>query len=339
MIGIRADANDRIAMGHLMRCMSIAKQLKNRNKDVIFLISEDYAGGFISENEFDYICLHNQYNQKAEELEYLIKIIKQKGIDRLILDSYEVTYEYMSKLRQVTKLIYIDDLDQFRYPADIIINYIYGLGMSSYSKRGYTNEQFLIGSRYVPLRLEFSQKRIDIKEDVSAIFITTGGTDEFDIITGILGKLQSSQLKDSVKYVVTGKFYKNIEKLRNICLQDNTIKNYHDVSDICSIMHKCDLAISAGGTTVAELCACGIPTVCFSMADNQLAGTKAYSQAGLVLYAGDVRSGREDVLRTIVQKAELLKQDYSLRECIGRNAKKAIDGKGAFRIADAVCAI
>ena len=40
MIAIRTDANEKIAMGHLMRCLSIAKQLKEKGQEVIFFISE-----------------------------------------------------------------------------------------------------------------------------------------------------------------------------------------------------------------------------------------------------------------------------------------------------------
>ena len=39
MIAIRTDANEKIAMGHLMRCLSIAKQLKEKGQEVIFFSS------------------------------------------------------------------------------------------------------------------------------------------------------------------------------------------------------------------------------------------------------------------------------------------------------------
>ena len=56
MIGIRTDANDKIAMGHLVRCMSIARQLRKKHLEVVFILSENDAEEFIIENGFRLIC-------------------------------------------------------------------------------------------------------------------------------------------------------------------------------------------------------------------------------------------------------------------------------------------
>jgi len=339
MIGIRTDANDKIAMGHLMRCLSIAKQLKRNNLDVLFILSEDYAAGLILENGFRFICLHNRYDQKQQETKRLRELILMNNIDKLLIDSYEVTLEYMRSLREVCRIIYIDDLNKFRYPADLIINYTYGTDSALYSSRGYQDEHFLLGSNFVPLRPEFSQERVKIRKDIAEVFLSTGGTDEFNMVIQILKRLQKGLFKYAKKNVITGKFYKNIEELESMCRQDHTICNYHDIQDICSVMRKSDLAISAGGTTVSELCACGIPIICFSIADNQHAGIKAYADAGMLLYAGDVRDCQEEVLDKIINMAEVIEGDASLRNCMGAKAKKIIDGKGAYRIADAIKSI
>lgn len=39
------------------------------------------------------------------------------------------------------------------------------------------------------------------------------------------------------------------------------------------LMQKADIAISAGGFTLYELCACGTPTITYCMADNQMRKT------------------------------------------------------------------
>lgn len=339
MIGIRTDANDKIAMGHLMRCMSIARQLKNKNMDVVFILSEDYASSLIRKNGFRFICFKNQYDEKEQETERLIELISREKIDRLLIDSYEVTYAYMETLRKVCKIIYIDDLNRFRYPADMIINYTYGVDVTFYSSKGYQDEKFLLGSNYVPLRPEFAKSRIKIQKDIFAVFLSTGGTDEFNVIIHMLKRLQQSKFKNVTKNVITGKFYKYTEELESMCQQDHTICKYHDIQDICTVMRKSDLAISAGGTTVSELCACGVPIICLSIADNQYAGIKAYADAGILFYAGDIRNNQKSVLDYIMRTAEILKDDYALRESMAVRAKKVIDGKGASRIADAVASL
>ncbi|MCR5796546.1 MAG: hypothetical protein K6G63_01315 [Eubacterium sp.] len=39
-------------------------------------------------------------------------------------------------------------------------------------------------------------------------------------------------------------------------------------------MQKCDIAISAAGSTLYELCACGVPTITYTTADNQIKAEK-----------------------------------------------------------------
>ena len=71
--------------------------------------------------------------------------------------------------------------------------------------------------------------------------------------------------------------------------KDSRIVLHEQVSDMAALMSTCDLAFSAGGTTLYELCAVGVPSVSFSMADNQLPGVKAFDDANLIPWAGDIR--------------------------------------------------
>ncbi|NLV76359.1 MAG: UDP-2,4-diacetamido-2,4,6-trideoxy-beta-L-altropyranose hydrolase, partial [Tissierellia bacterium] len=50
----------------------------------------------------------------------------------------------------------------------------------------------------------------------------------------------------------------------------NNVKFYMNVKNMKNLMINNDLAISAGGNTLYELCACGIPTIAIIIADNQL---------------------------------------------------------------------
>lgn len=336
MIGIRVDANDTIAMGHLMRCMSIARQLNK--KHVIFIVSDECAKDVLDINEFSCICMNNDYAKKENELDELIDIIKENNIDRLVIDSYEISLRYFEEIKKYTKIIYIDDINKFKYPVDVIINYTYNVDMKLYNEWDYSNDsvKFYLGSEYVPLRIEFAENRINIKENVGSIFITTGGTDSYGMIIKLLKKMKSGKFDFIKKNIVVGKFYNDSEELDKMAKVDNTISVYQNIPNICDIMKKSDIAISAGGTTLAELCACGLPTICFAMADNQLAGITAYSSDAVMVYAGDVRENIDAVVDNIIGYIEFLCNNYNIRNKMGSNAKKIIDGKGAKRIAEII---
>lgn len=335
-IGIRTDANNVIAMGHLVRCMSIAKQLKNMGQNVKFIISERFSEKYIEENGFESICLNNKYDDKDSEIEELVRILKEENISKLLIDSYEVTMFYMEELKKNTKIIYIDDINSFKYPADIIINYADSASMSRYEGRGYKDEKFLFGSRYIPLRPEFGGESIVINGNINSVFITTGGTDSYNMIIDIIKRMQECGYLDIDVHVVVGKFYEKLDELKNLSKENNHIIIYYNISDICSVMKKCDIAISAGGTTMLELCACGIPTICFTIADNQLPATNAFADKEIIRYVGDIRVNKDEVLDKIIKDMLMMKNNYNIRKDLSDKAKSVIDGHGAQRIAKCI---
>lgn len=107
---------------------------------------------------------------------------------------------------------------------------------------------------------------------------------------------------------------------------------------MASLMQTCDLAVSAAGTTLYELCALGIPSVSFALADNQLAAAKAFDEAGAIPWAGDIRTAPEkvmDAIRSFVTSMSLSKA-YPARLSAHKAMRGLVDGNGALRIAEAL---
>ena len=125
------------------------------------------------------------------------------------------------------------------------------------------------------------------------------------------------------------------EELRKMASENKAINLYESVSDMADIMKKADLAVSAGGTTLYELCAIGVPTVVFSMADNQMEFVKAFDKAGAVKYAGDVRTDKR-LVEKIVTWGTAVVENKGFRKRMSDKAKGIIDGNGAKRIAQGV---
>lgn len=334
MIGIRVDANNEIAMGHLMRCMSIATCLKESGQTFVFIMSQPYGIDFLDDKGFSYIILDNQYDDKISETDNLIQILQEQHIDKLLVDSYQVNFAYMDKLKDVVKLIYIDDMISEYYPVERLFNYALGISSDVYYRLGYSEDQLFLGEQYTPLRKEFAGNPIAIKENVENIFISTGGTDSFHMVVALLELLSDIRYQNIKKTIVVGKFFEDDALVHSMMEQDDTIVFLKDVKEVASVMRQCDVAISAGGTTLAELAACGVPTVCFSIADNQLNGVNAYGEKGVLAYVGDVRNGKEQLLIAIKKHLDKLLDDKRLRIKYSENGKNTIDGRGAMRIAE-----
>ena len=65
---------------------------------------------------------------------------------------------------------------------------------------------------------------------------------------------------------------------------------HHNVQSMSALMRECDMTIAAAGSTLYELCACGVATVTCVLADNQIPGAQVFASRGLMLNAGDCRT-------------------------------------------------
>ena len=102
---------------------------------------------------------------------------------------------------------------------------------------------------------------------------------------------------------------------------------------MASVMCECDLAVSACGSTTYELCAVGLPFVCYALADNQLPLAAYIDVNGPAPYAGDFRKHRAYTLSRIAEQVKRLAGDHAARAAQSIAQRKLVDGKGAAHIA------
>lgn len=62
---------------------------------------------------------------------------------------------------------------------------------------------------------------------------------------------------------MVGRFNPNREKLEQYASEQNNVVLHCDVKDMAGLMTACQLAVTAGGTTIYELSVLGVPFVCF----------------------------------------------------------------------------
>ena len=97
------------------------------------------------------------------------------------------------------------------------------------------------------------------------------------------------------------------------------------------LMRMCDIAVSAVGSTLYELCACGIPTITYVVADNQIPGAEAFERMGMVVSLGDIR-GRENVECDVIRMVLDMARDLKKRQYMSRRMQDMVDGYGAKRL-------
>lgn len=370
LIYIRTDGNTKIASGHLVRCFSIALACQRLGMEVRFLVSDGESFGLLKEivgscTGFTLIQLKTSaFDQLDQELPEVLDLLSDhtptlsdspcssSSLDPrpvYLLDSYYVTGKYLSTLRPLAKTAYLDDLRLFDYPVDLLINYdvIPDDKMAFYQSAYQNAGQLLLGSSYTPLRNQFQDCPSSVRKKASHILITTGGSDPFHFCLSIIKSLTtSSMLTDFVKnsdlkfHIVVGRMNTDKEKLRKLAGEFSFLELHENVSDMASLMTQCDLAVSAAGTTLYELCALGIPTISFTMADNQTDSASAFDAAGAIPCAGDIRISADSVFRKVFQfiteNSGSSDDSYCKRKAAHDRMSSLVDGNGALRIAQAL---
>ena len=255
------------------------------------------------------------------------------------------------------KLVYIDDVNAFLYPVDILINYnVYGSTVDyekMYAGSDHYRESpvFILGSTYTPLRSMFRgvERKVQSRNVVNILF-STGGSDELHLTLSILNHLCASDVSNSsengrIYHFLLGAMNTDKSQIRRIAQDRDFIVLHENVTDMKSLITAMDICISAAGSTLYEVCACGVPLITYSLADNQVLGAEAFFSLGLAVNVGDLRnpdtidpssvmSGELDgsAVERILTAINNLSLDYRKRCETGERMQSLIDGCGADRM-------
>lgn len=347
MIYLRADGNAVTGAGHLMRCLTIAEELNRLPEtagNVVFMCADEASATLVRDNGFPVVILGTDYLQMDTELavleQYFIgQLPEENGCysgedkDRVFLvDSYHVTDRYLKGLAEYGTVFLLDDLGRECRPVDGVINYN-AFAQEGHYRRLYQKQpgtQLLIGSSYVPVRRQFLNVPYTVKEACEQLLITTGGGDS----ENIAGRILEAIYRPGIQYhVVVGRFSPHFAWWQQREKELSGLQLHYNVKDMAGLMGQCDLAVTAGGTTIYELAAIGVPFVCFSYAENQEALVRYVGEKQIAGYGGAYHLEREQTIQNIAELVRLAMADDDRRRSWNLAEKNMIDGRGARRIA------
>ena len=112
-VWIRADGNEHIGTGHVMRCLAIAEALEAAGVQVCFVMADDAAAKLVKSRGKKVRILHTRYDRMEEELPVLTAVVeelliiapKPAGFSRLFpadshrrgIDAISFFYEFCQK--------------------------------------------------------------------------------------------------------------------------------------------------------------------------------------------------------------------------------------------------
>ncbi|TSA36849.1 MAG: UDP-2,4-diacetamido-2,4,6-trideoxy-beta-L-altropyranose hydrolase [Verrucomicrobiaceae bacterium] len=352
-IVFRVDASEEIGTGHLMRCLTLAEELKRRGIRTRFVMRKlpDPARDILRAKGHENIVLNGKdsdsnsgdlahshwlgVTQEADANDTL-RALGKEDWDWLMVDHYALDARWESAVRpHVKKIMVIDDLADRIHDCDLLLDQNFFTDMSSrYTGKVSEQCQLLLGPRYAMLRKEFHDMRVKAKvreSPVKRILVFFGGVDSANY-TGLAVKTLSDQSQDGLQVdVVIGALHPYRKTIESECAAFGF--NCHIQTErIAELMAEADLSIGSGGSSVWERCCMGLPTFAICAAENQRKQLRDAGTEGFV-YTVEMEA---DLSAKIKRHLRTLLENPSLRYLISNNSLKAVDGRGVARVVRAL---
>ena len=351
---IRADASHEIGTGHVMRCLTLAKNLEQRQHEILF-ICKNHPGhlddliahyGFsqvsldiVPSNDLDRLqhahWVGGGQKQDAEGSAIAIQQHFATDPEWIIVDHYGLDSSWHKIVKQhfaKAKIMVIDDLGDRQHCCDLLLDQTYGRSEEAYTHLLPQETRKLLGSTFALLRDEFSvdsgkvlqHRKERIKAGLGRVLIMMGGTDHLNKSAIALNAVANISAIEKIT-VVLGPTAVHRDKIGRLCQDIDHASLIVGSDNISQLLMDHDFCIGAAGSSAWERCALGLPGLIMAFADNQkvIADNLAAAGACLHLQANFDADHLNLLLNDIFDPEKYL--------TMVQNSIKVCDGQGAGR--------
>ncbi|HIJ90250.1 MAG: UDP-2,4-diacetamido-2,4,6-trideoxy-beta-L-altropyranose hydrolase [Desulfobulbaceae bacterium] len=347
MIGrlvIRADADGAMGTGHVMRCLALAEEWRDRGGEVLFAgrIEPEPLRRRIESEGAVLLDLAGGYPDPAD-LAAMRRLAGEQlsphvSSGWMVLDGYHFDGVYQQGLREAGwQLLVIDDLGQLAdYHCDALLNQnLYAPNIPYNCPPEATR---LLGPRYALLRREFRRSGEERLFPVVAkrVLVTMGGADQHNVSARVLSALATSDIDGLEVKVVVGAANPHAGILAGLTASlPFRCELARDVIDMAALMRWADVVVTAAGTTTYELASVGVPFVTLVTADNQKENASQLARQRVAMTLGWHDALGPDALASRLR--EFL-HDGGQRQAQAVTGCRLVDGRGAGRVVTALLA-
>jgi spore coat polysaccharide biosynthesis predicted glycosyltransferase SpsG len=317
-VGFRCDAGARRGVGHLVRCVALAEELRARGVDVVFLGAargSEWARAQLADRGLPLIAAPRRPAALAA-------LARELRLDAVVLDSYDLPADTGAELRDAgLAVLAIVDGDPRGQEADLYLDQ--NLGAEHRPFPPPISGERLAGARYVLLR-DSVRRRIRVRSAAATprVLCFFGGTDSAGVVPAWTEALRATGVPFEGTVVSPAPF-----------AAGGPITVIPPTDRLPELMAEADLVVTAAGSAIWELLYLGVPTALSWVADNQLIGYEELVARGVA--AG---LGRTPDAAAVAVLTRLLAH-RATREEQGRRGRGLVDGKGRERVADALLAL
>lgn len=337
MIAIRTDASVAIGTGHVMRCLTLADQLRSRDAEINF-ICQDVPGHLIPFIEAKGYPVHRLpgglgAEQDAIQSATILEKLRCRQ-DWVIVDHYGLDAAWETRLRPAAEnIMVIDDLANRRHACELLLDQNYG-EVSRYDSLVSGHCRKLLGPAYALLRPQFLNARESVGErtgEVRRILVFMGGSDRCNDTCKALQALVKLGRTDIFVDVVIGSLSAYQSEIESLASGMRQVRCLTNVEDMAELMAEADFSIGAGGTTTWERCALGLPSLVIAIAENQISISQELSKNGYIFYAG---WHKEVTVEHLTEDIRVLLRYPGVVRLSSMKARELVDAHGTARVAN-----
>ena len=362
----RCDASLLIGSGHVMRCRNLARALKKRGIEVLFLCRE-LPGDLIVllSKEFGVLRLPAQsypepfseglqgrdlyrawlgcsQSQDADDCLNAMQMAEIGPINWLVVDHYGLDQQWECQLCESIseihferpKVLVFDDLADRPHQADVLIdaNRWRSTECEAYRALVPVGCRLLLGPAYAPMDALYGELQPLAPQRCSLrrVLVFFGGVDQDNHTAVVLQALGHPDLADLAVDVVLGTAAPHHTTVEKLVQQRPHTQLHSSLPSLAGLMLRADLAIGAAGTVSWERAALALPTLVTPIAINQRYGAQALVDAGAALLI--VLEPLADSGAAILKALNTLQKQPELLKQLSAGARSLGDGRGLGRL-------
>ncbi len=334
---IRADASTTQGTGHVMRCLALALALRERDVRILLAVAE-CPEALVERVQASGVEVERLAVEVGSSADAAATLALARGASAawVVLDGYHFDLDFQRALGgDGLRLALIDDFAHLPgYEADLLLN------QNSHARaEDYPGvHRLLLGPSHALLRSEFVEalgrrSARSFGGPVRRLLVTMGGSDPGNATTCLLEALGALGSEPLETRVLVGAANPHRAAVDAAASRVPGCRVLDPVKDMVPLLEWADMAICAGGSTLWEMAAFGVPAACVILAENQRPIVADLRQRGMV---ADLGWDRDLAVERCSSELGALMADGERRRRMSEVGRELVDGAGAERVAAAL---
>lgn len=321
----RLDAGPRIGTGHAMRCLALLEAARDAGHSGLVASAEmtDPVANRFSAEDTQVYRLRASRGSSSDARETLA-LADRQDVDLIVADPFsDMSPGWFAGLAGELPVALFTDVgpvEEAALPAKVRV-----LINPARRDAGEAGRICLYGPDYLLLRRSFRSMLAPSPLDGrTRLLVTFGGTDPAELTAPVVRGLKAAGEAMPGLDVVIGGGVAQARRVAQAC-EGPGVAIHHDLDSLAPLMARAGLAVTAGGSTVGELAAVGVPAVVVAVAENQRAGVKAAFRDGWTV-ACDVADHKPAEIADIAMD---LWRDLPRRQAMAAQTQGLVNRRGA----------